>query len=582
MTPANLLPDSWIIGSAATCDLWVGQPAVSARHCQLVRRGDGFVVTDLGSTNGTYVDGRRISGPTPVTAHNRVTLGQSVAMAWPAVVGAQQVVNLGRQSPCEFVLDHPAVSARHGRMIVSPCGGLVVEDLGSTNGIRVQSTAGLSDRLRRAAIVQPGDVLHLGSAQVPVRHLLSATGAPSSVRTVTPNSVSSPVQLVASGNAANPRHGSGPPRPAVTRPSGGVAATSLWRWIGPAIPAVVFLVIVMVWQSRSGRPDPDDLAPDAYAATATGPPITPSTSTTPTMAIAPSTATRSGTGSSPAPSPEALATDDPLEQALFRLVVQTEDHRHSFSVGTAWLDGPDRLLTTASVLQSMSDMRAKDYPHAIAVHLASGREHSVIGLQTHPDFESRWDEITRVEQELQQWIRDNPVPDDPDAPPPADPQTLERWKQTGVEQLDRQLALVGIDVASIDITPAVDARFAPLTLATDATIRPNQRLRMLASGIEMDDLYFDSALPVEFQSAAWKIQSRIASGDGPARVILTADVSLRGQNYFGSPVVDPAGRVVTAFSILSPADPKPTQPDATLIEGPVAAAWRDIPSGNQP
>ena len=39
-------------------------PAVSTRHAELALRGGVFVVTDLGSTNGTFVNNQRITQPT--------------------------------------------------------------------------------------------------------------------------------------------------------------------------------------------------------------------------------------------------------------------------------------------------------------------------------------------------------------------------------------------------------------------------------------------------------------------------------------------------------------------------------------
>jgi hypothetical protein len=45
------------IGRLPECDIILGDPNVSRRHAEIRRRGNGFVVVDLGSTNGTRVNG---------------------------------------------------------------------------------------------------------------------------------------------------------------------------------------------------------------------------------------------------------------------------------------------------------------------------------------------------------------------------------------------------------------------------------------------------------------------------------------------------------------------------------------------
>ncbi len=52
-------------------------PAVSTRHARLAFDGRSWVLTDLGSTNGTLVDGHRIDRPTVVTVGSVVQLGQT-------------------------------------------------------------------------------------------------------------------------------------------------------------------------------------------------------------------------------------------------------------------------------------------------------------------------------------------------------------------------------------------------------------------------------------------------------------------------------------------------------------------------
>jgi pilus assembly protein CpaF len=51
---------------------------VSKHHCRLLVEEDLLLVEDLGSTNGTYVNGRRISEPTPVSSADRIFVGDFI------------------------------------------------------------------------------------------------------------------------------------------------------------------------------------------------------------------------------------------------------------------------------------------------------------------------------------------------------------------------------------------------------------------------------------------------------------------------------------------------------------------------
>lgn len=66
------------IGRAASADLPIDDDYSSSRHAQLVPRGDGsWVVEDLDSTNGTYVNGSPIDHPTPVGPGDVVRIGRT-------------------------------------------------------------------------------------------------------------------------------------------------------------------------------------------------------------------------------------------------------------------------------------------------------------------------------------------------------------------------------------------------------------------------------------------------------------------------------------------------------------------------
>lgn len=72
-----LARDEISIGSAAENDLVIGEGTVSRRHASLLRQGGELRLSDLGSTNGTYVNGRRITGPMVVRGGDELRFGSA-------------------------------------------------------------------------------------------------------------------------------------------------------------------------------------------------------------------------------------------------------------------------------------------------------------------------------------------------------------------------------------------------------------------------------------------------------------------------------------------------------------------------
>ena len=67
------------IGRAPGCAVALPSDTfVSQVHARVFRRGADFWVEDLGSTNGTLVNGRRVSGAVPVRRGDRLQVGRSV------------------------------------------------------------------------------------------------------------------------------------------------------------------------------------------------------------------------------------------------------------------------------------------------------------------------------------------------------------------------------------------------------------------------------------------------------------------------------------------------------------------------
>jgi serine phosphatase RsbU (regulator of sigma subunit) len=71
--PLYLLPLT--LGRSAPAEVILEGSTVSRRHCRLELLGDSIVLSDLGSTNGTYVNSERISAPIVLEDGVRITIG---------------------------------------------------------------------------------------------------------------------------------------------------------------------------------------------------------------------------------------------------------------------------------------------------------------------------------------------------------------------------------------------------------------------------------------------------------------------------------------------------------------------------
>lgn len=57
----ELSDDVTLIGRTSDADIWLGDDGVSRKHARLIKTGSGFVLEDLNSANGTFVQGERIT-----------------------------------------------------------------------------------------------------------------------------------------------------------------------------------------------------------------------------------------------------------------------------------------------------------------------------------------------------------------------------------------------------------------------------------------------------------------------------------------------------------------------------------------
>jgi pSer/pThr/pTyr-binding forkhead associated (FHA) protein len=68
------------VGRAQGCAVLLGDPTVSSIHARIATRGSDRIIEDLDSRNGTFVNRKRINGPTPLRAGDQIGIGPVVKL----------------------------------------------------------------------------------------------------------------------------------------------------------------------------------------------------------------------------------------------------------------------------------------------------------------------------------------------------------------------------------------------------------------------------------------------------------------------------------------------------------------------
>jgi pSer/pThr/pTyr-binding forkhead associated (FHA) protein len=188
------------IGRAPTNDIAIPERHVSRQHAVISFREGVFVISDLGSANGTFVNDKRISEPYPlkhgdvirlyvpllkfssmVTDEEEENARRTGTLIVPTVVNApgnakllitagtqegteislkEDTITIGRATQdarWEISLQDRAVSRPHCRLSRSPTGWVLV-DLGSANGTVLNNNPVLAD----PCALKDGDVIQVG------------------------------------------------------------------------------------------------------------------------------------------------------------------------------------------------------------------------------------------------------------------------------------------------------------------------------------------------------------------------------------------------------------------------------------
>jgi pSer/pThr/pTyr-binding forkhead associated (FHA) protein len=84
--------DEIFIGRDATNKVAINDAEVSRRHARMELRGTAYVLQDLGSTNGTFVNGTRVSGMQVLNPGDTVSFGEGIVLAYESVMDMNATV----------------------------------------------------------------------------------------------------------------------------------------------------------------------------------------------------------------------------------------------------------------------------------------------------------------------------------------------------------------------------------------------------------------------------------------------------------------------------------------------------------
>lgn len=105
----SLEGDQIVIGRDSTNGVVINDAEISRKHSRLTFQGGKYVLEDLGSTNGTFVNGQRLAGPAVLKSGDVVSLGEQIVLMYDALsVDAGATVISSRKSASAPVVPPPA------------------------------------------------------------------------------------------------------------------------------------------------------------------------------------------------------------------------------------------------------------------------------------------------------------------------------------------------------------------------------------------------------------------------------------------------------------------------------------------
>ena len=522
--------------------------------------------------------------------------------------GVRAMISFGRDSNNDHRIDRPGVSGCHGRLIVGPHGTLVVEDLGSTNGIEVQIVDELNDQVDvaqqrqaivRSALVDAQSTIWLCGVPVRIADLLAQRSVAAEPAGGVPNQTAGPtlgretllrwgmplavclivvlvgfaaVRVVGSGAGGTPVAATAPnevtPPP---EPAGNLAP------IEPTQPPAVPPRQLTPPKVRPPEIRPPEIRPPEIRPPEIRPPeIRPPEIRPPEI--------RPPVAETPPPVAPPTEATDPIakaRRAIVWITVSKPDEPHRFLAGSGWVAASDTVLTTGSIMLEVKKLRDEGHSQ-LAVHWIAGRsDHQIGHVDLHPNVESAYRDAATAYGAYSAAFSDQNLPEDSGQVDSFLKKRGEQLLRLGVSQAAAIERLVAHDVARLIIDPPVDAG-AALPMRDPGDIpRPRQRLRMVGYPIDEADPLLDPANFIEPLILDWRVERVVRPPDRAAAMLLRSTAPAPAGRIEGSPLIDGAGRVAGVYSCpVSAATPDQRNGERRL-GSPLPAAFDDLPPASR-
>lgn len=183
--PVALVAPGKTIGRGGVNDIVIDVEGVNGFHADVKVEGDNVLITDVNTTSGTMVNGKKIAAPTPLGAGDIILIhgvelevvedegagSKTLVLSGTAlldmgagcwsliadsgpekgqVIPVVERIEIGRALECDISILEPALSRKHAELELID-GDLIVRDLGSVNGTyvngkKVENQVPLNDR----------------------------------------------------------------------------------------------------------------------------------------------------------------------------------------------------------------------------------------------------------------------------------------------------------------------------------------------------------------------------------------------------------------------------------------------------